>query len=214
METADERGLESQDQVGSCDRLVAKDTANTIAPSLYVNDVFYERLVRLHRQFSELGDPPGKNVEEECERLIKREARLIDTGEFEQWLALFSRECLYWIPARRGGDPRREVALEFHDRRRLEDRIIRLKTGSAYSQIPPTRTCHLLSNIEMFVIGANEVGARANFVIHTSRLTVQRALAGWCGYVFAHEEVGWKIALKQVNLLDSDQGQENNSFFL
>jgi len=214
METADERGLESQDQVGSFDRLVAKDTANTIAPSLYVNDVFYERLVRLHRQFSELGDPPGKNVEEECERLIKREARLIDTGEFEQWLALFSRECLYWIPARRGGDPRREVALEFHDRRRLEDRIIRLKTGSAYSQIPPTRTCHLLSNIEMFVIGANEVGARANFVIHTSRLTVQRALAGWCGYVFAHEEVGWKIALKQVNLLDSDQGQENNSFFL
>jgi 3-phenylpropionate/cinnamic acid dioxygenase small subunit len=191
-----------------------KDPANAIAPSLYVNDAFYERLMRLDRQFSELGDPPIKNVEEECERLIKCEARLIDTGDFEQWLALFTRECLYWIPARRGGDPRREVALEFHDRRRLEDRIARLRTGSAYSQIPPTRTCHLLSNIEIFVVDANEVGARANFVIHTSRLTVQRALAGWCGYVFAQEDSGWKIALKQVNLLDSDQGQENNSFFL
>jgi benzoate/toluate 1,2-dioxygenase beta subunit len=191
-----------------------KDPAPAIAPSLYVNDAFYERLMRLDREFSELGVPPIKNVEEECERLIKREARLIDSGEFEQWLALFTRECLYWIPARRGGDPRREVALEFHDRRRLEDRIARLRTGSAYSQIPPTRTCHLLSNIEIFVVDANEVGARANFVIQTSRLAVQRALAGWCGYVFAQEDGGWKIALKQVNLLDSDQGQENNSFFI
>jgi 3-phenylpropionate/cinnamic acid dioxygenase small subunit len=191
-----------------------KDPAPAIPPSLYVNDAFYERLMRLDREFSELGVPPIKNVEEECERLIKREARLIDSGEFEQWLALFTRECLYWIPARRGGDPRREVALEFHDRRRLEDRIARLRTGSAYSQIPPTRTCHLLSNIEIFVVDANEVGARANFVIQTSRLAVQRALAGWCGYVFAQEDGGWKIALKQVNLLDSDQGQENNSFFL
>ncbi len=178
MEAADERGSESHDQVGSLDRPVAKDTPDAIAPSLYVNDALYERLMRLQRQFAEPGEPPDKSVEEQCARLIKREARLIDLGEFEQWLTLFSRECLYWIPARRGADPRREVALEFHDRRRLEDRIARLRTGSAYSQIPPTRTCHLLTNVEMFVAGAGEVGARANFVIQTSRMGVERALAG------------------------------------
>jgi len=25
---------------------------------------------------------------------------------------------------------------------------------------------------------------------------------------------GWKIGLKQINLIDCDEGQENNSFFL
>ena len=25
---------------------------------------------------------------------------------------------------------------------------------------------------------------------------------------------GWKIGLKQINLIDGDEGQENNSFFL
>jgi hypothetical protein len=51
-------------------------------------------------------------------------------------------------------------------------------------------------------------------VIQTYRLGVHRALAGWCGYLFVAEQGVWKIALKQVNLLDCDEGQENNSFFL
>jgi len=28
------------------------------------------------------------------------------------------------------------------------------------------------------------------------------------------EDDAWEIALKQINLLDCDEGQENNSFFL
>jgi hypothetical protein len=28
------------------------------------------------------------------------------------------------------------------------------------------------------------------------------------------EQDAWKIALKQINLIDCDEGQENNSFFL
>jgi 3-phenylpropionate/cinnamic acid dioxygenase small subunit len=51
--------------------------------------------------------------------LIKCEARLLDDGEFERWIELFSRERIYWIPLGRGKDPRREVSVEFHDRRRV-----------------------------------------------------------------------------------------------
>jgi 3-phenylpropionate/cinnamic acid dioxygenase small subunit len=193
---------------------VAKDGSITDERSLYVNDALYERLVSLASRWKEPGDPPDKDVEAACERLIKREARLVDDREFEKWLELFSRECIYWIPARPSNDPRREVALEFHDRRRLEDRVARLRTASAYSQIPPTRTCHLLSNFETFSNGPREVAARANLIIQTYRLGVHRALAGWCGYLFVNEDSVWKIALKQINLIDCDEGQENNSFFL
>jgi 3-phenylpropionate/cinnamic acid dioxygenase small subunit len=193
---------------------VTKDDAGALEPALYVNDALYERLIALEGMWKHPGDPPSRELEVACERLIKREARLLDDGEFERWLELFSRECIYWIPLRRGNDPRREVTVEFHDRRRLADRVARLRTGNAYSQIPPTRTCHLLSNLEIFASAADELAARANFVIQTYRLGVHRALAGWCGYLFVQEDGAWKIALKQINLIDCDEGQENNSFFL
>lgn len=193
---------------------MTKDDRGAIEPSLYVNDALYERLIALEGMWKHPGDPPAQELEVACERLIKREARLLDDGEFERWLELFSRECIYWIPVRRGNDPRREVTVEFHDRRRLVDRVARLRTGSAYSQIPPTRTCHLLSNLEIFASSADELAARANFVIQTYRLGVHRALAGWCGYLCVYEDGAWKIALKEINLIDCDEGQENNSFIL
>ena len=68
-------------------------------------------------------------------------ARLLDALMFDEWLALYAGECIYWVPATPGGgDPRREVAISFDDRRRLEDRIYRLRTGYAWSQAPKSRT--------------------------------------------------------------------------
>ncbi len=190
-------------------------TKATPPPSLYLDEHFYGRLCRVASEWSIAGEPASAELHRMCERLLYREARLLDDGDFEQWLGLFSRECAYWIPATHpAGDPRREVTQEFHDRRRLEDRIARIRTGHAYSQIPPTRTCHLLANLEVAAIGPSELRARNSFAIHTYRMEVHRTLAGWCGYVVIGEDGDWKIQLKQINLIDADVGQENNSFFL
>ena len=48
------------------------------------------------------------------------------------------------------GDPRREIAISFDDRRRMEDRIYRLRTGYAWSQAPKSRTVRMVSNVEVF----------------------------------------------------------------
>jgi ethylbenzene dioxygenase subunit beta len=193
----------------------AKPNSRTVPSSLYLDDRFYERLCGMSREWFVAGEAPAADLREMCERLLCREVRLIDDGEFEQWLGLFSRDCAYWIPATRpAGDPRREVTQEFHDRRRLEDRLARIRTGRAYSQVPPTRTCHLLTNLEIVAGGLDEIRARASFAIHTYRLQVYRTLAGWCGYVLVREDNDWKIQVKQINLIDADEGQENNSFFL
>lgn len=183
--------------------------------SHYVNDAFYARLATIAGEWANPGIEPGEPAKSECERLLVREARLIDDKRFDDWLAMFTRECLYWIPSTPGGgDPRREVSLEFHDRRRLEDRMARLRTGKAYSQIPPTRTRHLLTNVETWSVAADEVRARANVLIETFQHGVRRALAGWTGWVLVPEGGAWKIAIKQINLIDSDYGQENNTFVL
>ena len=189
------------------------DAAQT---SWYVDDRYYALLEADVRQWQQEGMPGDEATRRECERLLFREARLLDAGRFREWLDLFTDECLYRVPAAPGGGaPRGEVSLAFDDHRRLLDRIVRLETGSAWSQVPPSRTCRLLANLEVFAGGsADEARARSTFVIHESRREVQRALAGWYGHVLRREAGGWKIARKMVNLLESDQGLENLSLVL
>ena len=76
-----------------------------------------------------------------CERLLLAEARLIDSGQLNEWLALYTDDCAYWLPTDvHGADPGKVVSWEFNDRRRLEERVERLATGRAFSQHPITRT--------------------------------------------------------------------------
>jgi 3-phenylpropionate/cinnamic acid dioxygenase small subunit len=139
--------------------------------------------------------------------LLEREARLLDEGRFEEWLGLFAPQCAYWIPARPGaGDPRREVSVAFDDRRRLEDRIYRLRTGSAWSQAPASRTMRLVSNVEVF----ENMMLRSKFMVSEFRAGETRLWAGWCGYRLKDG----LIDVKQVNLVDCDQNLRNPSLLL
>jgi len=155
-------------------------------------------------------------------RLLTHEARLLDQGgvlthAYERWLTLFADECAYWIPAvTPATDPRLSISLEFHDRRRLMDRIARLGTGTAFSQIPASRTSRQWSGLELWPSPGrqDEWRARCSFSLVESRDGHKRILAGWNGYVLRQTEAGLRIVLKQVNLLDNDRPQGNNSFFL
>lgn len=183
--------------------------------SHYVTDAFYAELVE---NFS---DWQGENrvvrdaeLRDECRMVLEREARFLDDGRFEDWLALYARECLYWVPATRGGgDPRREVAIAFDDHRRLEDRIYRLKTGHAWSQVPPSRTVHHVSNVEVFATGADDIFmVRSNLMVSEFRTDAERVLSGWCAHRLHQGAGGWEILVKQVNLLQYDQHLRNPSF--
>lgn len=177
---------------------------------------FYERLLEEVRGFTDEGEPVDAETEAGCIRLLHREARLIDQGRFEEWLELFAADGLYWIPhVAGGGDPRREVSIAFDDVRRLGDRVARLCTDSAWSQVPASRTCHQLTNLEVWRgRRAGTVCVRSTFVVHESRGTVERALAGWSGHLIRREGHHWRIVIKQVNLLGSDLGLENMSLVL
>ena len=182
--------------------------------SEYVDDEFYRALVAnfsdWQRDELEVTNP---TVRDRCQALLYREARLLDQGQFEAWLSLYAPECLYWVPATpRGGDPRKEVAIAFDDRRRLEDRIYRLRTGYAWSQVPPSRTARLVSNVEVFGTEQRSVYmVRSTFVISELRAGETRRLAGWYGHRLEQHDGRWQILVKQVNLIDCDQNLRNPS---
>jgi 3-phenylpropionate/cinnamic acid dioxygenase small subunit len=179
----------------------------------YVDEAFYDELVRAFTRWpeTEIADPATR---ERCRMLLDREARLLDEARFEDWLALYSEACIYWVPATRGGDPRREVAVAFDDRRRLEDRIYRLRTGHAWSQTPASRTVRLVSNVEVFASNDNRLMVRSNFVTTDWRAGETRFWSGWCAHRLHHGPRGLEIEVRQVNLVDCDQNLRNPSLIL
>lgn len=182
--------------------------------SYYVDDRFYQELTESFADWQgadrEITDAA---LRDEARLLLEREARLLDQQKFSDWLALFAPECLYWAPATpNGGDPRREVAVCFDDRRRLEDRIYRLETGSAWSQVPRSRTVHLITNVELFATKDERVRmVRSNFLISEFRAGESRMLSGWNGHRIVRRDNSWAISVKQVNLTECDQNLRNPS---
>ena len=185
--------------------------------SYYVSDTFYQELVASFADWQRdelaIGDPAVRDL---FRGLLEREARLLDQLRFDEWLALYTPECLYWVPTTpEGGDPRREVAISFDDRRRMEDRIFRLRTGYAWSQAPRSRTVRMISNVEVFATGLDAVRmVRSNLSISEFRVDGTRYLSGWCGHRVVEQGGRWLIAVRQVNLIDCDQNLRNPSIIL
>src|SRR5919197_2465024 len=184
--------------------------------SYYVTEELYRELVEnfTHWQREEL----AITAPEERDRfrlLIEREARLLDELRFDEWLAMYAPECIYWVPGTPGGgDPRREIAISFDDRRRMEDRIYRLRSGYAWSQAPKSRTVRMVSNVEVFAGGADGRMVRSNFLISEFRPDGVRFLSGWCGHRFVERGGKWEIEVRQVNLIDCDQNLRNPSIVI
>ena len=105
-------------------------------------------------------DPADGSVDREVayriEQFLFREARLLDTEAWDDWLSLMTEDIHYWMPAienRRRADklgayaPGR--AAYFDDNHfDLTRRIARFKQPSAWAEDPPTRHVHVISNVE------------------------------------------------------------------
>jgi len=100
----------------------------------------------------------------EIEQLLYREARLLDERQFEPWLELWSMDCRYHVPVRSNVaakitegilpveselDCDDGVALIDDNKMLLYARVMRLKTGKAWCENPPSRNRRFVSNIEV-----------------------------------------------------------------
>jgi benzoate/toluate 1,2-dioxygenase beta subunit len=185
--------------------------------SYYVTDAWYADLVADYTDWQTEERAIHDVAERDLfRRLLEQEARLLDRLLFEDWLALFAPECGYWVPSTPdAGDPRREIAVMFDDRRRLEDRVYRLRTGYAWSQAPSSRTSRIVANVEVFRCKTDDQRmVRSNFLISEFWDGDTRTLAGWAGHRFRNIDGAWKISAKQVNLINCDQCIRNPSIIL
>src|ERR1700676_3183721 len=190
------------------------DTSHT---AHYVNDALYRALMENFSNWQDVARAvTDVAVRDEFRRLIEREARLLDQLRYDDSLGMDAAEGIYWVRSTPGAAaPRREISVMFDDRRRLEDRIYRMRTGFAWSQAPASRTVRLVTNVEVFATARDDTRMlRSNFLISEFWGDETRVLTGWTGHRVVCDGTAWKIQAKQVNLIDCDQSIRNPSIIL
>jgi 3-phenylpropionate/cinnamic acid dioxygenase small subunit len=156
--------------------------------------------------------PPAGATDErallgELEAVIAAEARALDEGRFEDWLALYSDDAYYWVPRRPGQtDWLNEVSIFYDDRMLMETRVRRLTEGKAHTQTPRTHTVRVLGR-PMLDGGDEATGGtvvRSTFMLAEHRLDQQRIYAGTARHCLVKPGGGWRIAWKRVDLINAE----------
>jgi benzoate/toluate 1,2-dioxygenase beta subunit len=149
---------------------------------------------------------------DEAETLLLREADLLDDGDLEGWLALFTGDAVYRIP---GYDERGEhvTAIADDDRARLEDRVWRLRSGNAHAQIPPSRTCRFVTGVRVEADG-DEACVHSRLLIVEARRGERRVVAARIEHRLRRVGDGLRIAAKTIRLVDAAFPQYNLTFVL
>ena len=115
----------------------------------------------------------------EVEQFYYAEAAMLDERRLSDWLALFTPDVHYWMPIRRtvmASDLENEftkpgaMALFDDDRAMLELRVKKLDTGYSWSEDPPSRTRHIITNVRVLQQKGDELTVESNFHLYRTRL--------------------------------------------
>src|SRR5216683_5355373 len=149
------------------------------------------------------------------ENFLYREARLMDQHAYDEWLALWTDDAIYWVPCNEDDfDPERHVSIVYENKARLEDRIARLKSGAAYAQDPKTRLSRVVSNMEIEDENDNEVIVRSTFNVTALRRGRMDTFAGRAVHKLRMEGESFKLAYKKVLLINNDVVIHNLTFLI
>lgn len=139
------------------------------------------------------------------EEFLFHEARLLDGREFEAWMALFTGDGIYWIPATPGQtDPLGEVSIAYEDRQLLDVRVRRLRHPDNFADQPQARTSRVIGNVMVEEGDDGAVVARSNFTLTEIQNDQQRWFAGSYVHQLVPAGESFEIRQKRVNLLNCD----------
>jgi 3-phenylpropionate/cinnamic acid dioxygenase small subunit len=158
------------------------------------------------------------------EQFLYEEAALLDDRRFHEWLELFTDDIHYWMPLRRTvarGEEQREFT-ELNDQSYFDDdkatltqRVDKFDTGFSWSEDPPSRTRHSVTNVRLrSTERGDELLVLCNFTIYRSRLATEEDW--WVGRredTLRKVDGSWKIARRVIYLDQTLLRSKNLSSF-
>jgi 3-phenylpropionate/cinnamic acid dioxygenase small subunit len=148
---------------------------------------------------------------DEVENFLYHEAELLDERRFEEWLELFTEDAHYWMPMRRNV-PADERAREFtregidvnwfdEGKDTLTRRVKQIRTGVHWAEQPPSRTCHMVSNVQILEARADEAAVKSRFLLYRNRVETETDfLVGKREDLLRREAGGLRIARRKIIL--------------
>jgi 3-phenylpropionate/cinnamic acid dioxygenase small subunit len=146
------------------------------------------RAVEIAADPAPLGLAERVQLQFEVEQFLYAEAALLDARRYRDWLGLIADDIHYWMPIRRtvtNSDFEREftkpgdMAYFDDDRELLEMRVKKLEAGSAWSEDPPSRSRHFVSNVRILEVQGDEITLEAAFHLYRTRLNTE--IDSWVG---------------------------------
>jgi 3-phenylpropionate/cinnamic acid dioxygenase small subunit len=146
--------------------------------------------------------------------LLFREAELLDDGRLAEWLDLYAEDALYHVPQGDDPDPASQVQIAYDDKRRLAERVLRLASGFAYSQDPPSRTVHLIGNVRIAGEVDGDVEVRSSLSVAEVRRGEQQLYCARVVHRLTAGPDGLLIRRKEIRLVNRDVPLGNVTFLI
>ena len=150
-----------------------------------------------------------KALLEPARDVLTREASFLDEQRWDEWLALFTEDCEFWVPTwlneeNLADDPESQLSHVYYaNRAGLEDRIARIRTGKSAASTPLRRTTHMVGNVMLLEAESDrEVTLRSSWTSHVHDPSSKKTyvLFGHARYQLRLSVGSWLIARKKTVL--------------
>ncbi len=147
-------------------------------------------------------------VNDAASATIFHEALLLDEKHWEAWLALYTEDAIFWLPAWKSelvttSDPENELNLLYlRGRAGLEDRVFRLEAGDSFASVPLDRTVHVVGNAIVIDESNGELVVAASWLCHVYGIRGSFTRGGRYDYRLRHTDRGLRIASKKITMID------------
>ena len=117
-------------------------------------------------------------LQHRVEQFYYAEARAIDERDFTAWLGLFTDDTRYLVPIHRNTLDKEftnalgETGLAHFDdgKEILARRVMRMASGRAWTEDPPSIQRHLITNVQVKSLERNEIEAHSYFQAYRYRM--------------------------------------------
>jgi 3-phenylpropionate/cinnamic acid dioxygenase small subunit len=141
--------------------------------------------------------------------LLQREALCLDARLWDEWVALYTEDCEYWVPTWQDNevltsDPSTQMShIYYASRAGLEDRIVRIRTKNSPAASPLPRTTHIVGGVMTTEPPApGRLALRSNWVCHVyfPRAKDSHAFFGLAEHELVQRAGSWLIRRKKIVL--------------
>jgi phthalate 3,4-dioxygenase beta subunit len=166
--------------------------------------------------------PYGDPAHLAAHQFLVEEAALLDAADYAGWLGLLCEDIRYLMPVRvttargAGFDTLPGMGHFDEDMYALRKRVQRLATDHAWTEDPPSRTRHFVTNVRTFPAAAGELRVQSALLLFRSRGDTREADLLSAGRTDLLRETadGLKLARREITVDESVLRTQNLAVFL